>query len=151
MDEQNHNDQNGQSLRTNGSVAERETEDFKKYLKILALFVVFFACFAVPFYCSYLAQEGAKKAMVKMDAAQLRNWAQIYRLKNGGYAGLEQDYEFSRVIISLRAMKGEAAVHIGPDSYCAVLSFKETSFCVDGTGYVGKDEGFCSDNFLKCE
>lgn len=150
MDEQNYNDQNGQSLRANGSVAESDNENLKKYLKVLAIFVVFAACFSIPFYCSYLTQKGAKVAMIKMDASQLRNWAQIYRLNNGSYIGLENDYEFSRVIEGAKRMNGEAVVYTSADSYCSVLSLERESFCTDSSGFVGKDEGVCSPDSVKC-
>lgn len=150
MDKQNYNDQNGQSLRANGSIAEGDSEKLKKYLKILALFVVFFACFSIPFYCCYLTQENAKVAVVKMNAGQIRNWAQIYHLNNKSYLGLQDDYEIGRVLSGVREMNGEATIFADNDSYCAVLSFKRASFCVDNMGFVGEDDGACSQQSIKC-
>lgn len=155
MDKQNFNRQNRDSLRTDESVVAGQSEKIKKFFKALAVLVVFFSSFSVPFYLSYQTQERAKEARIKMDMGQLKNWAMVYELQNNDYEGLENDKEIKRVFEDIKSMGGNAYIFVSKDhkKYCCQTNFLDKRFgswCVDYTGRVGND-GKCDKNNIQCQ
>jgi hypothetical protein len=155
MDQQNFNIQDRESLRTDESVISGESEKLKKFFRALAILVVFFSSLSVPLYLSYKAQEKAKEMRIIMDMGQLKNWAMVYSIKNGDYADFENSSEIKRVFDDIKSMDGDANIIVSSDSqrYCSQVNFinkKLGTWCVDFSGYVGKD-GVCSQNNISCE
>jgi hypothetical protein len=145
MEQQNFNSENGDFVRTDGSIVAGESEKIKKLFKGLAVLVVFLSSLFMPLCLSYKAQEKAKEMRVKMDMSQLRNWAEVYELNNQDYAGLENDLEIQRVFKSIESMGGVASIFVSSDSkkYCSQANFsnkKLGTWCVDDSGNVQAGE-----------
>jgi hypothetical protein len=106
-------------------------------------------------YLSYKTQEKAKEMRVKMDMGQLKNWAVVYEINNGNYLGFEKDSNVTRVFEDIKSMGGVVHIIVSKDSkrYCCQTKFTKKelgTWCVDSSGYVGKDGG-CSINNITCE
>ena len=141
MEQQNFNSENGDFVRTDGSIVAGESEKIKKLFKGLAVLVVFLSSLFMPLYLAYKAQENAREVMVKMDMSQLMNWAEVYELNNRDYAGLENDLEIQRVFKSIESIGGVANIFVSSDSkkYCCQARFsskKLGTWCVDDFGGV---------------
>jgi hypothetical protein len=155
MDQQNINNQNGDSLRADESVIMGDSEKIKKFFRALAVLVVFFSSLSVPLYISYKTQENAKQMRIKMDMSQLKNWAEIYEVNSGNYFGLDNDSNVDGVFKDIESMGGSAHIIVSSDSikYCCQTRFikKELgTWCVDSSGYMGKDGG-CDINNISCK
>jgi len=127
--------------------------NFQRFFKALAVLIVFLISFSIPVCISFRVQEQAKNVRIKMDMGQLRNWAEVYRLTNKSYKGLETSPDLYRVFEDIKLMDGDAKVFVGNNynSYCTRVSFKKGSFCIDDSGYIGKDNGICSSDTTKCD
>jgi hypothetical protein len=99
---------------------------------------------------SLAVQEQAKNMRIKMDMGQIRNWAEVYKLENKTYWGFEKDVDLERALADIKAMEGNAEIFVKGNSYCVKVFFKKGSFCVDSSGYIGKDNGICSDKVVNC-
>ncbi len=132
-----------------------DSEKIKKFFRTLAVLVVFVSSLSVPLYISYKTQENAKQMRVKMDMSQLKNWAEIYEVNNGNYLGLENDSNVLRVFKDIESMGGNTHIVVNSDSikYCCQTKFTKKElgvWCVDSSGYMGKDGG-CDINNISCE
>jgi len=132
-----------------------DSEKIKKFFKALAVLVVFFSSLSVPLYISYKTQENARQMRVKMDMSQLKNWAEIYEVNNGNYLGLENDSNVLRSFEDIELMGGYTHIVVSSDSikYCCQTRFAKKAlgtWCVDSSGYMGKDGG-CDINNISCE
>lgn len=131
---------------------ESEALNVKKTFKALAALIVFLISFSIPVLTSLAIQERARSMRIRMDMGQIRNWAEVYKLKNRTYKGLEKDASLKGAFENIESMDGEVVIFIGKkyDSYCAKVVFKKDSFCVDDSGYLGKDKGVCSSESASC-
>lgn len=132
---------------------ETESENIKKIFKALAALFVFLASFSVPVLICRSVEEDARNARIRMDMGQIRNWAEVYELKNKTYEGLGDNPELKRSFNDIGSMGGSVSVFVGEqhDSYCARVFFRKGSFCVDSSGYAGKDRGICSSAMTNCD
>jgi len=154
MDKQNTNNKNRNPLWANESIDFSDPENIKIILKFLAIFVVFTVSLCLPLYVSYKTQQNAKVMRIKMDMNQLRNWAEVYRIENNNYIGLENDVEIKRVFEDIKTMDGLTVIFVSTDgkSFCCRTNFSNTrlgSWCVDNFGRVG-DDGKCTTNHIQC-
>lgn len=151
MDEQDVNGQDRHGLWPDESMTEWLLSN-KRFLKGLAVLIVFLISFSIPVIISFVIQEDAKNMRIKLDMGQLRNWAEVYRLENKNYKGFEIDPDIERAIKDIKDMSGSVHIFVGKkyDSYCVKAVFRKGSFCVDDSGYVGKDGGVCSPHVTKC-
>jgi hypothetical protein len=120
----------------------------------LAVLVVFTVSLLLPLYISYKTQQHAKVIRVKMDMNQLRNWAEVYKIENNNYTGLEDDKEIKRVFEDIKSMGGLAIIFVSEDNtmFCCRTNFSNTrlgSWCIDSFGHVGGD-GKCTANHIQC-
>jgi len=153
MDQQNTNNQDRHPLRADESIS-GDSEKVKKLFRALAVLVVFFVSLSVPLYISYKTQERAKEIRIKMDMSQLKNWAEIYEIKNGSYIGLENDLEVKKVFEDIESMGGVPNIFVSNDAneYCCQTEFKKKLgvWCLDSSSYLGRDGG-CNVNNISCE
>ena len=124
----------------------------QRFFKALALLIVFLVFFSIPVMVAFNIEEDARNIRIRMDMNQLKNWAEVYRLTNKSYQGFENDPDLSRVFEDIKSMKGEVNIFVSEnnDSYCSRVFFRKGSFCIDDSGYTGKDDGNCSSTFAKC-
>jgi len=105
-------------------------------------------------YISYKTQENAKEMRIKMDMRQLKNWAIIYKINNDNYLNLEKDSEVSKVFKDIQSMGGNAYMVVSGDAnkYCCQANFERKGgvWCMDSSGYIGKDDK-CSSVNISCE
>jgi len=132
-----------------------QSQIIKKFFKILAVLIVFVSSLSVPMYLSYKTESDARKMRVRMDMGQLKNWAILYSIEHGDYAGIEDEPEIKRVFTDIKAMGGYAFIFASKDNkkYCCQTNFlnKELgSWCVDHTGSVGGN-GKCDINNVQCK
>jgi len=132
---------------------EIEAANLQKIFKALAAFFVFLISFSIPVLFCINVEREARNTRIRMDMGQIRNWAEVYELKNKTYEGFENDSELARAMEDIRSMGGEASVFVAEDhgSYCVKVIFKEGSFCIDSRGYIGKDAGRCSSIETRCD
>lgn len=153
MDQQNINRQNGNALRSNEPIANGEADKIKSFWKALAILIVFLGSFSFPFYCSFKAKEVAIELRIRMDMNQLKNWAEIYRLKHGTYSGLNDDLEVKRVFADIESMGGTVKITVDGDNekYCSQSLFIKKdieTWCIDSSGHMGV--GACDSEAVSC-
>jgi len=124
----------------------------EKFFRRLAVLVVFLVSFSIPILISIIIQEDARNVRIKMDMGQMRDWAEVYSIENNDYKGLGTDPDIERFLGDIKDMKGNVNIFVGKNynSYCAIVSFKKGSFCVDASGYIGRDRGICSPHVTRC-
>ena len=132
---------------------EAEARNIQKIFKAIAALFVFLISFSIPILICRSVEEDARNARIRMDMGQIRNWAEVYELENKTYEGLENDRELKRSFEDIGSMGGAVSVFVGEqhDSYCARVFFRKGSFCVDSSGYAGKDKGNCSSSRARCD
>jgi len=126
--------------------------NLQRFFKALALLIVFLVFFSIPVMVALSIEEDARNTRIRMDMNQLKNWAEVYRLTNKSYEGFENDLDLFRVFEDVKSMGGEIKIFVNEndDSYCSRVFFRKGSFCIDDSGYTGKDYGNCSSVFTKC-
>lgn len=155
MDKQNTDSQNRNPLWADEPIIIGDSEKVKKFFKALAVLVVFLVSLSLPLYFSMRTQGKAKEIVVKMDMDQLKNWAEVYKIQNGSYTGLEDDSEIEKVFENIKSMGGNPRMIINRNSskYCCQTEFIKKdlgTWCVDYSGYVGKDSN-CNLNNISCK
>lgn len=132
---------------------EVEARNIQKIFKALAALFVFLISFSIPVLICMNVEEDARNARIRMDMGQIRNWAEVYKLNNKTYEGLGDDPDLKRSFEDIGSMGGTVSVFVGEQhgSYCARVFFRKGSFCVDSSGYAGKDKGICSPATANCD
>jgi hypothetical protein len=119
--------------------------------KVMAALAVFAVCFFTPILASRIVTKAARNSVILTDMGNLKNWAEIYELKNGTYAGLGEDADIRRMISDIKAQGGNCVLSENSKDYCARTVFKEIKerdWCIDSAGYSGK--GLCSAGTFNC-
>lgn len=131
---------------------EAKALNVKRFFRASAALIVFLISFSIPVIIAFNVRERAMDMRIKMDMGQLKNWAEVYRLTNKSYKGFENDPDLYRFFEDIKSMNGEARIFIGKnhDSYCSTVFFKKGSFCIDDSGYTGRDNGICSFENTRC-
>jgi len=125
------------------------------YFKILACLSVFFIFFFIPV-CVFRSMEMKVENMqTKENLNQLKMWAEVYRIKNRGYEGMENNYEVSTIVKTLNYMGKDCELILAHDSFCAKAKKtdeKTKMWCVDNTGYSGPEINNCDyDKEIRCK
>lgn len=153
MDEQDLNSQDGHRLRPDESVMEIEAANIQKIFKALAALFVFLVSFSIPIFFCMKVEGEARNMRIRMDMGQIRNWAEVYKMENKNYKEFGSDPDLDRAFEDIRSMGGDVSIFVGKDdnSYCARVFFDKGSFCVDNSGYMGRDSGKCSSEKTRCD
>jgi hypothetical protein len=125
------------------------------YLKILASLSVFFIFFFIPVLFFKNMEMKVQNMQVKENLNQLKIWAEVYRLRNKSYKGMENNYEVSTIIKTLNYMGKDCKLVLDYNVYCVKAKKtdeKTKMWCVDSTGYAGQKINNCDyDKQIRCE
>jgi hypothetical protein len=127
----------------------------KDYLKCLAAISVFFIFFFIPILFFRNMQLKIENMQVRENLNQLTMWAQVYKVKNKSFKGMENNYEISKIVKTLSYMGKDCILILDNDSFCVkakVTDEKTRRWCVDSIGYAGPKFNNCDyDKQIKCE
>ena len=114
--------------------------------RCLAALSVFSICFLTPIFAIKIISSSAKNSIIRMDMSTLRNWAEVYKVKNGDYGGRNGFEDIQRVVEDIEKQGGLCRIFEGGNHYCAVASLNDAKgyWCVDDTGYIGRDYSGCT-------
>ncbi len=118
--------------------------------KGLAVLIVFGISFSIPLMISRMALRTARDAVIRIELNELRNWANIYELKNGNYGGLNDDKEIKRIEADIKLQGGSLSLFENKTDYCAKSKLRSGFWCVDDSGYGGSRADRCSAGTVKC-
>lgn len=123
------------------------------FIKILAGISVFFIFFFIPITIFKKIEASIIDMEIKSSLENLKNWATIYKVKNGSFKGMENDYEVSKIVKTLNYMGKECKLIIDNNVFCArakTISFK--NWCVDNSDYSGPKINNCDyGKKIKCQ
>lgn len=123
--------------------------------KGIAVLVVFIISISLPLAISNSLQERARDAVIRSSFNQIKNWAQIYVIRNGTYEGLAMDLEIRKVVEHIYLQGGSCLIFGNNNEYCAKTTFnngKRGTLCIDSSGYIGSHALNCrSDESASCE
>jgi hypothetical protein len=127
----------------------------KDYLKILACFSVFFIFFFIPILFFRSMELKVENMQVKENLNQVKMWAEVYKIKNKTFKGIEDDYEISMIVRTLSYMGKDCKLISNNNAFCVkakVTDQKTKMWCVDNTGYAGPETNNCDyGKQIKCE
>lgn len=130
---------------------ESRVKNREMFCKCLAAISVFAVCFLSPVIIWKIMVKGAHNSVVMTEMGALKNWAEVYELKNGSYEGLEINEDVKKVISYIEEQGGSCSVFENRQDYCAVATFNGggKQWCIDSNGYDGSG-GTCSGESVKC-
>jgi hypothetical protein len=139
----------------NKNILEKKTFEIS-FFKILAIVVVFSLSLGFPILIFKKLEESANNLLIRKNLETVRNWAEIKRLKNGNYIGLEKDKEILNIFEKIKDFGGTAEIYLSANNnyYCAKTNFigsqKNKNWCIDSSNYSGADSSKCKPGFFQC-
>jgi hypothetical protein len=127
------------------------------FLRGAAMLAVFGVSLAIPIIIYGCLREATNNLLIKQNLEVIKNWAAIERFKKGSYEGLESSADIKNNAEEIKKIGGEIEVYVSKDneSYCAKSHFgvieKNKAWCIDSTGYSGKDSKSCSKETTHCQ
>jgi hypothetical protein len=114
--------------------------------KCLATLSVFSVCFLTPIFAVKLISSSARNSIIKMDMSTLRNWAEVYKVKNANYGGMSGFEDTQRVVEDIEKQGGSCRIFEDGNHYCAVASLNDMKghWCIDDAGYIGREYSGCT-------
>lgn len=99
-------------------------------------------------------EESANNLLIRKNLETIRNWAEIKKLKNGNYFGLENDSEILNISKKIKDLGGVMEIYLSVNNnyYCAKSNFiksqKNKNWCVDSSNYSGSESLQCKTNLI---
>ena len=112
--------------------------------------IVFGISFFTPLVISRMALGVAMDAVIRIELNNIRNWGEIYKLKNGNYGGLNNDKEIKRIGADIKIQGGRLSLFENKTNYCAKSKLRNGFWCVDDSGYGGSGYSNCADKHYRC-
>lgn len=115
------------------------------------MLAVFGVSMAIPIGIFNQLRISANNAIIQQNMESAKNWAMIYKIKNGDYVGLEKNVEMVRKNKDLKELGTDFVIYTDSagKSYCAKASLigfgKNKIYCVDSFGYSGIDGRICGE------
>jgi hypothetical protein len=124
-------------------------------IKLISFGLVFLFFFSIPVLTVTQIQKVDNENKVKYDLRQIEAWAQVYKMKSGTFQDFENDVEIRMLKIDIAAMTGKnIEMHFseGYQNFCVKANTnKNNTYCVDDSGYLGKENEGCVDGIGSCK